>query len=85
MQFATLTLSLFAAIAVASPTASPGLQSESALNTTPGSNCAYPSGACNIGECNGTPQTLTCQSGKFKDCQCGYGCGKDDGPCTAGG
>ncbi|KAJ5963947.1 uncharacterized protein N7479_003823 [Penicillium vulpinum] len=50
-------------------------------------NCGWPNGNCYGNDCHGelSGDKITCTSGKYLGCQCGYGCGRKTGKCNENG
>ncbi|KNG86550.1 hypothetical protein ANOM_004905 [Aspergillus nomiae NRRL 13137] len=67
MRFTTIALFALSALAVSA------------------AECGYPNGNCYDHDCNGqlSNDKITCTSGPWKGCPCGYNCGSDVGPCDA--
>ncbi|EGE01927.1 hypothetical protein TEQG_00968 [Trichophyton equinum CBS 127.97] len=50
-------------------------------------NCGYPNGNCYQNDCHGelSIDRITCFSGPYRDCPCGYNCGSNVGKCNENG
>ncbi|KAE8384603.1 hypothetical protein BDV23DRAFT_191548 [Aspergillus alliaceus] len=80
MRFTTVLLVGLASMVAAHPSASP--EEGAAAN-----NCGYPNGNCYDNNCHGelSGDRITCTSGSYLGCQCGYGCGSNVGSCNENG
>ncbi|KAM5451369.1 hypothetical protein McanMca71_003827 [Microsporum canis] len=80
MRFTTLLIVGLASVATSF--ARPEADSIQARN-----NCGYPNGNCYENDCHGelSSNKITCTSGPYLGCECGYGCGSNVGKCDENG
>ncbi|KAE8355898.1 hypothetical protein BDV28DRAFT_128079 [Aspergillus coremiiformis] len=80
MRFATIFLVSLASLAASHPSANPD-------GAAVANNCGYPNGNCYDNNCHGelSADRITCTSGPYLGCQCGYGCGSNTGKCNENG
>ncbi|KAE8154553.1 hypothetical protein BDV25DRAFT_135723 [Aspergillus avenaceus] len=80
MRFTGIVLLGLVSLAAAIPAANPD-------DVSIANNCGYPNGNCYDNDCHGelSADRITCTSGRYLGCQCGYGCGRNTGKCNENG
>ncbi|RAL03316.1 uncharacterized protein BO80DRAFT_471135 [Aspergillus ibericus CBS 121593] len=80
MHFRVFIIACVAFLATAAP---PELTTDDIVTD----NCGYPNGNCYDNNCHGelSSDRITCTSGPYLGCPCGYGCGRNVGRCNENG